>query len=200
MLMTRWLAAFLRRYAESEAAVVAPFLKGHRILDLGAGEGYVAAALQHHSKAWVCAVDIGPFGRVECPYVTYDGCRLPFRDGSFDTTLILLALHHCAAPEAVMDEATRVTRLRVIVMESVFRNRRERFWLTLLDERLNRYRHQGHMHIPLAFRRPEEWWQCFTARGLQVVDVRWLGTRWERLVHHPVLYVLDKRDENCSCY
>jgi SAM-dependent methyltransferase len=131
--------------------------------------------------------------------VTYDGCRLPFRDGSFDTTLILLALHHCAAPEAVMDEATRVTRLRVIVMESVFRNRRERFWLTLLDERLNRYRHQGHMHIPLAFRRPEEWWQCFTARGLQVVDVRWLGTRWERLVHHPVLYVLDKRDENCSC-
>jgi ubiquinone/menaquinone biosynthesis C-methylase UbiE len=192
MRLARWLQAFLRYYAEGEAAAVAPFLQGQRILDLGAGEGYVAAALQRHSTSWVCAVDIGPYRRADGVYVTYDGCRLPFRDATFDTTLILLTLHHCAMPEAVMDEALRVTRQRLIVMESVFRNAWERYLLALLDGRLNRYRHQGQMPMSLAFRRPQEWQQLFENRALQMADIRWLGSRWERLVHHPVLYVLDK--------
>src|SRR2546427_1259923 len=58
------------------------------------------------------------------PYTTL--FRSPFRDGTFDTTLISLALHHCEAPEAVLDEAVRVTRSRLLVVESVYRNSRER--------------------------------------------------------------------------
>jgi len=40
--------------------------------------------------------------------------RLPFVDATFDTTLISLALHHCADPEGVLDEGIRVTRFRLI--------------------------------------------------------------------------------------
>ncbi|MGH7278543.1 MAG: class I SAM-dependent methyltransferase, partial [Candidatus Rokuibacteriota bacterium] len=120
------LHAFLRRYARRQAATVAPFVVGRRILDLGAGEAYVAAAL---APRWTCAVDVGPFRRAPGRYVVYDGGRLPFPDGAFDTTLLLLVLHHCADADAVLDEACRVTRRRVIVTESVYRNRRERFWL-----------------------------------------------------------------------
>jgi ubiquinone/menaquinone biosynthesis C-methylase UbiE len=40
------LQACLRCYAQAEAVAVAPFLIGARVLDLGAGEGYVAEALQ----------------------------------------------------------------------------------------------------------------------------------------------------------
>lgn len=188
----RLLLAFLRRYARMEAAAVAPFLAGDRILDLGAGEGYVAEALRQRAGVRLCSVDVGAFRRASGPYVVYDGARLPFGDGAFDTTLILLALHHCARPEAVLDEALRVTRRRLIVMESTYRNRRQRFWLTFLDGRLNAHRHGGRMLPPLSCRPPEGWEALFAGRGLWPAASRWLGPWWERLVHHPILFVLDK--------
>lgn len=191
-LIEQLLQTFLRRYAKAEATAVAPFVAGQRLLDLGAGEGYVGAVLRERMGLWTCAVDIGPFKRVAGAYVMYDGTRLPFDDATFDTTLILFALHHCMRPEAVFDEAVRVTRDRLIVVESVYRNGGERFWLEALDGRLNGYRHGGKMNRPVSCRRPQEWRQLFDSRRLRVIDVRWLGAWWERLVHHPLLFVLDK--------
>jgi SAM-dependent methyltransferase len=191
-LLARLLQASLCRYAESEAEAIAPFLVGRRLLDLGAGEGYVSAALRRRTGTWTCAVDIGCYQHMPVPYLIYDGSRLPFADATFDTTLISLALHHCADPEAVLDEALRVTRSRLIILESVYRHRWERLCLERLDVWLNRYRHAGEMHLPLAFKRAEEWQQIFDTRSLRTIDRRWLGSRWERLVHQPLLFVLDK--------
>jgi SAM-dependent methyltransferase len=186
------LERFLRRYAEAQAEAVAPFVVGGRILDLGAGEGYVAAALRRRSQAWICSVDVGPFRRAGGPYVTYDGGRLPFGDLVFDTTLLLLALHHCAEPEAVLREALRVTRRRLIVMESVYRTRWEGFWLHFLDRWLNAHRHGGGMAVPFAFLSPPHWRGSFGSLGVRLINERWLGSWWERLVHHPLMFVLDR--------
>jgi SAM-dependent methyltransferase len=172
--------------------VVAPLVRGRRVLDLGGAEAYVAAALRRLGPAWVCTADVGSFRRAPGPYVHYDGARLPFPAGTFDTTLVLLSLHHCADPGAVLDEAVRVTRHRLVVTESVYRNRRDRVWLDLLDGRINRHRHGGHMPAPVAFRTPAGWEALFASRGLRVRERRWLGSRWERLVHHPLLFVLDR--------
>ena len=191
-MLAQLLQALLRRYADSEAEAIAPFLVGKHLLDLGAGEGYVTVALQRLTDLWVCAVDIGPYQRVPAPYLIYDGTRLPFHDASFDTTLISLALHHCVDPEVVLDEALRVTARRLIILESVYRNRIERFCLKCLDDWLSRYRHDGDMHPALAFKGLDEWQRMFAARSLETVDRRWLGSRWERLVHQPVLFVLEK--------
>jgi SAM-dependent methyltransferase len=185
------LGALLQRYARAEADTIAPFVVGSRVLDLGAGEGYVALALARRAGAWVCSVDVGPFARARTPYVTYDGERLPFADGAFDTTLLLLTLHHCAAAERVLDEAVRVTRARLIVVESVWRHGLDLFWLRVLDGRVNRLRHAGHMPAATRFRRSEEWSAIFGARRLECVASRWLGSRWERLFHHPRLWALD---------
>lgn len=86
-----------------------------------------------------------------------------------------------------------MTRRRLVVTESVYRTRLERFWLDLLDGRLNAYRHDGRMPVPFAFRRSEAWEALFAARGLDAVHTRWLGAWWERLVHHPRLFVLETR-------
>jgi len=201
------LLTFLRRYAHVEAMAVTPFVVGRRVLDLGAGEGYVASALSAGldgvgktpravprsapGTVWVCACDVGRFRQTPGPYVVYDGERLPFPDDAFDTTMLLLTLHHCADPERVLDEALRVTRHRLIVTESVFRNRVDRFWLHLLDGRLNARRHGGAMNVPLSFRTAEGWRALFAARGLRLVQTRCIGAWWERLVHHPVLFVVD---------
>ena len=184
--------ALMRRYARGQVCDVAPWIVGRRILDLGAGEGYVAAGLADGQRA-ICGVDVGVFRRVPVLYVVYDGLHLPFADATFDTTLVLLTLHHCDKPEAVLDEALRVTRHRVIVTESVHSNGRDLFWLRLLDARFNRLRHAGRMNTPLAFRPPEEWGALFRSRGWHCTSTRWLGSRWERLIHHPHLWILDRR-------
>lgn len=195
--MKRWVGALLRRYAAGEAAAVAPYVVGRRLLDLGAAENWVAAALratghgQARSAMWVCGVDVGAHRRAWGPYVVADGARLPFRDHAFDTTLVLLTLHHCPTPEAVLDEALRVTRCRLIVTESVWRTSAERFWLTTLDGRVNHLRHDGRMASALNVRRAEQWRNLFHSRSLTIAHEQWLGSRWERLVHHPLLFVLD---------
>ena len=80
------------------------------------------------------------------------------------------------------------------MIESTYRNRFERCWLRLLDGRLNGYRHDGLMSVALAFKTAEEWQRLFASRGLRSVETRWLGPWWERLVHHPLLCVLDKAE------
>jgi len=52
-------------------------------------------------------------------YVVCGGVRLPFADGEFDTVLLLSVLHHAKSPEAVLAEAARVARHRVIVFEDI---------------------------------------------------------------------------------
>src|SRR5262249_47438206 len=150
MIRRRLLQAFLRRYARRQAADVAPFVVGRRLLDLGAGEGWVTALLRN-ARRWTCAADVGPFRETTGPYVGYDGRRPPFRDGAFDTTLLLLTLHHCESPDVVLAEAVRVTSMRLLVSESIYRTLAERFWLHLLDHRLNRHRHGGCMPSALHF-------------------------------------------------
>jgi len=184
--MSPLVEAFLRQYARRQARDVAPWIVGSRVLDLGAGEGFVLAALGTGT-----AVDVGSFRRAAVPYVVYDGSTLPFAEATFDTTLLLLTLHHCEKPESVLDEAIRVTRHRLILTESVYRNRLDRFWLHALDARFNRLRHAGRMPAPLTFRPSAEWEALFASRNLRPVAARWLGSRLERLIHHPRLYVLD---------
>ena len=181
--------ALLRRYAAREAVDVLPFVVGPRVLDLGAGEGWVTERLARRGFT-ACGADVGPFAHVAVPYVAYDGTRLPFGDAAFDTTLMLLTLHHCDKPERVLEEACRVTRARLIVTESVVRNRLDRFWLDVLDGRFNRLRHGGRMPAPLHFRRAEEWQALFASRELHSITTRWLGSRVERLINHPLLFVL----------
>jgi SAM-dependent methyltransferase len=183
--------ALLRRYARAQARDVAPWIVGARLLDLGAGEGYVADQLRAPARL-VCAVDVGAFRRAGLAYVVYDGAHLPFADGAFDTTLLLLVLHHCEKPAAVLDEALRVTRHRLIVTESVHRNRLDLLWLRLLDARVNRFRHDGAMRPPTRFGAAGDWEALFASRGLRAVARRWLGSRAERLVHHPWLCVLTR--------
>jgi SAM-dependent methyltransferase len=189
----RLLEAFLRRYAAGQARDVAPWIVGSHVLDLGAGEGFVT-----HALGACCAVDVGPFRRVAVPYVVYDGAALPFGEATFDTTLLLLTLHHCDTAEAVLDEAIRVTRRRLIVTESVHRTRLDLVWLRALDGRFNRLRHGGRMAAPLAFRSDHEWQTLFASRGLRVLAAGWLGSRWERLIHHPRLYVLDTAETRAT--
>ena len=84
-----------------------PFRSGMRILDLGTGTGYLAFPIaEMHPDITVTGLDIvekaldlnrekAALERLSnLRFVTYDGTRLPFADGSFDLVISRYALHH----------------------------------------------------------------------------------------------------------
>jgi SAM-dependent methyltransferase len=88
------------------------------VLDLGAGDGSVAAALMQlrpDLKAEGVDVLIRPTTHI---HVTeYDGQTLPFRAASFDYVTIVDVLHHTDDPAAVLTEAARVARHGVVLKD-----------------------------------------------------------------------------------
>ena len=173
-----------RLRARRKRQMVAPYLPEGplRVLDLGAGEGYVGEALQRSRQAEVVLADVLPLNRTDLPFFQYDGTTLPFDDKSFDVTLLVFVLHHCRDPDRVLQEAFRVSRKRVIVVESVYESARGKQLLRALDRIANRVRSRGLMNAQeehLHFRKAAEWCRLIEEQGGKVVG----GARHGHLVH-----------------
>ena len=164
-----------------------------QVLDLGTGEGYLGDLIATRNNANVALVDVVDYGKSKLPVTVYDGATIPWPDGAFRTSILYFVLHHTENPEAVLDEAIRVTARDIIIVESTYKTVPGRAFLTLLDRLANRFRSGEKMSDQLdhvAFRRDEEWRILFNQRGLEVLDVKTRGV----LVHHQVFYHLQKKN------
>lgn len=181
----------LRKRARKKARWLAPHLfAAARVLDLGAGEGYVGEELHRTTGAEVVLADVGATNRTLLPHVTYDGRQLPFEDASFDATVLVFVLHHAEDPEAVLREARRVTRGPVLVIESVFEGVWDRRWLEAADRFANRVRGSETMRAQeahLGFRTVGEWQAVFHSAGLDSRYESRRGGWW----HRQHLFVLE---------
>jgi SAM-dependent methyltransferase len=93
---------------------------GDRVLDFGCGAGRLSNALAEHA-AEIVGVDIASSMIAEAArinrrpdrvrFVHYDGTRLPFEDGSFDSAVSLISIQH-APPDVQL--ACLVELLRVV--------------------------------------------------------------------------------------
>lgn len=190
----RALRDFQRSRAARKAARIERMLgfelNGKRILDLGAGEGFVGEALQRRHGADVVLADVVDLNESGLPLRVYDGRRLPFAEKQFDLVVLYFVLHHCEDAETVLREAVRVSRRAVFVAESVYTSRRERVVLETLDRWVNRLRSRGRMAAQeerLVFRTDEQWRSLFATLPVAVTHAAARG-RW---VHRQRYYVLD---------
>ncbi len=96
---------------------------GHRILDVGCGEGLAELSLrrQQISQLQIVGVDLVPAKlgdarraveahNYEASFAAADACSLPFRDGVFDAIFCVAVLQHVVDVEAAVRECVRVTR------------------------------------------------------------------------------------------
>lgn len=93
--------------------------KGSKILDLGCGSGTVAKSFQEFFQSQVTGVDIEDRRIVDLPFQKIDGRTLPFEQNSFDVVLIAYVLHHAQDPEALLSEARRVSRNKILIYEDL---------------------------------------------------------------------------------
>jgi predicted GNAT family acetyltransferase len=175
--------AWMRRNALRRFHKIRPYLVGQALLDVGAAEGWIGEAAAEIGGMEVDLVDVVDLNRTGLPHQVCDERHLPFGNKSRDTVTVLLTLHHCKDPEAVLAEALRVARRRIIVAESVYHTRPGRALLGLMDGGFNGPRSDGAMAPALHFKTVGEWREIFREHGLSLAKEAWLsrGLHWQRL-------------------
>ena len=109
-----------------------------RVLDVGAGTGVIAEAIQKLLPARkVVAVDVVDryFPTLSIETRVYDGRTLPFEDGSFDAATINNVLHHVPrnVRSALMTEIGRVVQGPIYIKDHVASSRLDHLRLAALD-------------------------------------------------------------------
>ncbi|HEY1536785.1 MAG TPA: class I SAM-dependent methyltransferase [Polyangiaceae bacterium] len=94
---------------------VAPLARG-RLLDVGCGDKPYLEIFEPYVSQYLGVEHEASFRhttsatRTRGPDVLYDGKRLPFADGEFDTVLSVQTLEHTPEPQALLREMARVLR------------------------------------------------------------------------------------------
>jgi len=182
-------------HGENSATVHHP---AARVLDLGAGEGFVGEAIAAMARGSdigtsACTIrlcDIQDVNRTGLPYDTYDGQTLPYADGAFDAAVLYFVLHHCQYPERVLAEAIRVASERVVIVESIVTGPIQHRLLRAADIAVNRIRAGGSLSAQeqhLSFRTANAWKKIAEEQGADVVDI----TLWPGWIHPQARLVIE---------
>lgn len=161
---------FGRRVKALSAALADAIPSGGSVLDLGCGDGQVAARLMGvRPDLTVEGADVLLRPVTHIPVTLYDGLSLPFADRSFDYVTIVDVLHHTDDPAAVLAEAQRVSRLGVVVKDHLREGLLVGPILRLMDWVGNR----GHdVRLPYNYLDSRQWADVFARAGLE--RVRWV--------------------------
>jgi SAM-dependent methyltransferase len=172
--------------AKRVARQVARFL--HRpadVLDFGSGNGLICKYVRQFSGVDITGVDTVPYAAAPIPMILYDGVTIPFPNGKFDTVLSLFVLHHCADPDASLDECIRVAGQRLIIVEDVYDGPVSKKILDIDDWLANRIETTT-VNVPFNFRTVPQWRRTFAERGLSIEAEE----RVWPLPRHPIKSVL----------
>lgn len=103
---------------------VIPHLEpGGELLDLGGGSGEVARILHDNfnreAPTDVTIADALDWRKVDLPFLRVENNQIHINDGTFDQVVVLTVFHHTDDVPALVKEAFRVAKKRVVFIESV---------------------------------------------------------------------------------
>ncbi len=137
-----------------------------KILDIGCGPAGITYLLKQ-DKRDVEAIDIINKSAFNAVIPTlFDGRHLPYVDNSFDICLILTVLHHAVDPEALLREAKRVCRGKIIVIEDVYAGKLQ-LSLTKFTDSIVNLEFRGHPHNNKTY---QGWIELFARLNLKVIQ------------------------------
>ena len=115
-------------------------LRPHKILKIGNGFGHLSEMIREFNTSSTI-LDVTIFDETVngAQVMLYDGEKLDFTNGSFDTCVLNLTLHHIRNSRSYFrNEILRVTAKRVILIEETYDNIFQKIHLVFRDWWLNR--------------------------------------------------------------
>jgi len=149
---------------------IAPLLPGRgRVLDLGCGDGHIAAAVQAlRPELTLRGADVLVRPKTRIDVDPFDGATLPYSDRSFDAVMIVDVLHHTDDPARILREARRVCGGVVVIKDHLSDPWLGRARLTLMDV-VGNARHG--VHLANAYWERARWHAAF--RELALKEESW---------------------------
>ena len=167
-----------RREAAATLRRAADFIEpGDVVLDIGSGNGYVIDVAADDYGAFAVGCDVVLPRRPIKHLVQFDGWNLPFADKSVDLALLVFVLHHAKNPNQLLQEAARVSRKAILVVEDSPSNAFDLKWARSHIRRFNRRHGIPWVGEP---RTEAEWRRLFSTNELRVLNTSRLS-RLERV-------------------
>jgi len=157
------------RRTHALAAALAPCIPdGASVLDVGCGDGTVAALLkQGRPGLAIEGVEIAPRPTCHVPCRGFDGSHLPFPDRAFDVCLLVDVLHHTTDVTQLLCEAARAARSFVVIKDHASENSLDHATLRFMDWIGNR---PHGVALPYNYQSFQQWQGCFAACGLHAAE------------------------------
>jgi ubiquinone/menaquinone biosynthesis C-methylase UbiE len=152
---------------QTVSLIVPHLTPGASVLDIGCGEGYVLDELVDRGVRDVHGVDIVDIRRnKDYPFRLYDGASVPFPDRTFDIVVLSFVLHHVPNERkvALLEEALRVSRAKVVIVEDTPSTVFDRFMNHRHGEA---YRRKISSTAAFGFLTEGEWRWLFRGMGLE---------------------------------
>jgi SAM-dependent methyltransferase len=107
---------------------------GARVLDVGSGDGLLAAAIAGRRPDLVIeGIDVLVRANARIPVSPFDGRTIPAAAGSVDVVTFFDVLHHADDPAALLREGARVARSCVVLKDHVCGDFLARWTLRFMD-------------------------------------------------------------------
>jgi SAM-dependent methyltransferase len=172
---------------------VKDYIVGERILDLGSGNGLLALQIKEQLAKEVILVDVLDYNNTDLPLILYSPKdKVPLADKEVDTTILYTVLHHASDPEHLLEEATRITKKRLVIMEAYVEEDDIRVANAFFDWFYNRVIGGEDINVPLNFLKVREWEEILNSYGFDVVKTVYVGMCEPLVPEHEILIIADR--------
>ena len=193
---------------------------GCNVCDIGCGDGRLGALLSQKGHN-VSLCDTYRNSNITKLGLSFDripkNTSLPYKDNTFDTSLLVTVLHHSNHPLGTVREARRITKHggRVVIIESVYgvnkpglstvdakgekmfralETEQQRLFIGFFDHFYNRGIHyskrpETKVNVPLNFNTPSGWNRIFEEIGLHPEQTTYLGVDQKAVPEYHTLHV-----------
>jgi len=198
----------LEKRAQLIVKQIYPYIKGNTITDIGCGDGLVSWFLRKKDRN-ILLTDVNFYldKRVNFPFYQYtEGKSLNFIDIA-DTSLLITVLHHTKNPIYLLQQTRKITKMRLLVIESVIGVEKyngspesylyeldfdqQRKYAIFFDWFYNRVLHKD-VSVPYNYLTISNWKKVFEADQWNVSQTIDLGVEQNLVPEHHVLFVLDR--------
>lgn len=169
------------------------YIIGNSVVDYGCGKGLLGKKIKSDLNKNVLLVDNIDFNKSNLPLLISDKeGKTTIPNQSIDTSIAYLVLHHMDNPFSGLQELSRITKSRLILMEGFIEKLEYRYINQAIDWFFNRILLGVDMNVPLNFLTLNEWSFLIEQVGFKMTKTEYIGADEKLAPEHHVLIIADR--------